>query len=371
MNYGDVMNIKKMSIEQKFGQMLMIGLDAYDINDEIIELIEKYKIGGVILYKKNYTSIESMIDFINKIKIINKNNIPLFIAIDQENGIVNRFPKDINRIYSAYKQACTKNMKIINSVNDITTYLLKSVGINMNFAPDLDILRDEKSKAVGNRSYGKTKEDVIMYGLPFMECLRQNGIIPVVKHFPGHGATNKDSHFTIPFIKKTDALEENDLIPFEAAIKKNAPAIMIGHLRLNGYGLLPASLNKKIIEEKLLQKYSYKGLVVTDDLKMSVLKYIYGFKGAIKKAIDAGNNMIMIKYQKGDIKHYKKLFKKINNYEINVDHIENSFKKIIELKKEYDINNEKISSKINIDLVNKKINSINKYIEKEVKKVIK
>ena len=154
------MNFNKLSLEEKFGQMILLGLDVYDINDEIIEIIKEYKIGGVVLYKKNYTSLETMIEVINKLKNLNKDNkIPLFIGIDQENGRVNRLPKDILRIYSAKKQAKTENMKIIDTINKLTTYILGSIGINMNFAPVMDIY-DNKSKVLYKRCFCGNSDDV-------------------------------------------------------------------------------------------------------------------------------------------------------------------------------------------------------------------
>ena len=362
------MNFNKLSLEEKFGQMILIGLDIYDINDEIIELIQKYKIGGVVLYKKNYTSIETMIEVVNKLKKINEiNKIPLFISIDQENGRVNRFPKDIARISSAAKQAKTKNMKVINAVNELTTYLLSAVGINMNFAPDLDIVRSDKNKAIGNRSYGTNIEDVIKYGLPFMKQMQKNNIISVVKHFPGHGATNKDSHFVIPKIKDIKALENEDIKVFENAIKEGADAIMVGHLILKGYGLKPATINKKIIDDYITKKYKYKGLLVTDDLRMNTLRYIYGLKRSIQKSIEAGHNVLMIKYKKGDAsKLYKKLLEMVKFCEIDPELINESAKKIVTIKKKYKLTNEPINSKLNIELINNKIKKINSVIDKDL-----
>lgn len=362
------MNFNKLTFEEKFGQMIMIGLDTYEINDEIIELIRKYKIGGIVLYKKNYTSIETMIELINKLKQSNKNNnIPLFIGIDQENGKVNRFPKEINKIYNASKQAKTGNLKIINSINDITTYLLKSFGININFAPVLDINKDLKNKSVGNRSYGSNKEDVIKYALPYMKIMKENNIISVVKHFPGHGATNKDSHFTIPYIKNLDNLINNDVVPFEKAIENGADAIMIDHVKLKGYGLNPATTNKRIIKENLINKYNYNGLIITDDLRMGYRKYIFGLRKKVEKSIEAGNDIIMIKYKKGDIsKIYKALYKMVKNYEIDIEKINNSAKKIVNIKKKYQINDTLINSKLDIKLINKKIKDLNNLIDKEL-----
>lgn len=362
------MNFNKLTLEEKFGQMIMLGLDTYEINDEIIELIEKYKIGGVVLYRNNYTSIETMIEVINKLKKINeKNKVPLFIGIDQENGRVNRLPKDITRIRSAFKQAKTQNMKIINVCNDITTYVLSSVGINMNFAPVLDINRNIKNRAIGDRSYGNNVEDVTKYALPFMKSMQENNVIPVIKHFPGHGATNKDSHFVIPKINDIEKLEKEDMLVFENAIKNGADAIMIGHLILKGYGFKPASINKKIINKYLIEKYNYKGLIITDDLRMNTLKYIYGLKRSIRSSIDAGCNIMMIKYKKGDIyRIYKDLYKMVRLCEIDPELVNNSAKKIVAMKKKYKVNNAKIDVQLDLKLINDKIAKVNNAIDKQL-----
>lgn len=361
------MNLNKLTFEEKFGQMLLLGLDVYEINDEIIELIEKYKIGGVVLYRKNYTSIETMIEVVNKLKKINRGNkLPLFIAVDQENGIVNRFPKDITRIYSPYKQAKTENMKILNSVNELTTYLLKSVGVNMNFAPVLDINRDNKNKLVTSRSYGKNKEEVVKYGIPFMKCMQDAGVISVIKHFPGHGATEKDSRFGMPWLDNLEELQSEDMYPFEQAIKNNVDAIMTGHLRIKGYGLKPVTYNKKIIDNFLIDKYSYKGLIVTDDLRMGIMR-LFNLKKKIAKCVEAGNNIIMVKYKKGDIlRVYKSLYKMVRNYEIDIEKINNSYKKIINIKKKYNLNDEVLSTNLDVLLINQRIKKINDAIDKEL-----
>lgn len=361
------MNIDKLSLEEKLGQMLMIGLDVYEINEEIIELIEKYKVGGVVLYRKNYTSLETMNDVINRLKRINRGNkIPLFIAIDQENGRVNRFPKEILGIYSPYKQSKTDNINIINSANELTTYLLKSLGVNMNFAPVLDINRDYNNKIVSSRSYGKNKEDVIKYALKFMKTMQENNIISVVKHFPGHGATDRDSRFGMPWLDDYNLLQNEDMVPFKEAIKNNCDAVMTGHLRIKGYGIKPVTYNKKIIEECLIKNYNYNGLVITDDLRMGIMR-LFSLKSRIIKCVEAGNDIIVIKYKKGDIKRvYKDLYKRVNNCEIDIDKIENAYKKIVKMKKKYEINDREIKAKLDISLINKKIKSINKAIEKGV-----
>lgn len=352
---------KKIDLKSKFFQTILLGLDVYDLNDEIIKLIKEYNIGGIVLYKKNYTSLDTMINFINKLKSINQNGIPLFIAIDQENGRVNRFPKDVERMYNALKIAEINDMKIADEINKITAYILKNTGVNMNFAPVLDIYRSDKNKVIGNRSYG-AKENIVKYGFSFMKELQNNNIISVVKHFPGHGLTIKDSHFVLPKIKDVDVLEKEDIKVFYDAIKNGADSIMVGHLLLKGFGHIPASLNKSIISNYLLSK-KFNGLLVTDDLRMNSLRFFNNLRKSVKKSIEAGNNVIMIKYKKGDIKLYKKLTKMVEKCEIDPECIDNSYKKIIKFKEKYNVNNELIQNKINLEKINKRIKIINEYID--------
>lgn len=349
-----------MEIKEKFGQMLMLGLNVYDLNDNIIKIIKEYKIGGVVLYKKNYSDTKTMINFINKLKEINKDNHPLFIAIDQENGRVNRLPSEILRMPSANKLAKSSNIEIVNECNEIMSQILSSVGVNMNLAPVLDIIRDNDNKVIGNRSYGDNYHDVIKYGLPLAKTLKENGIIPVIKHFPGHGITKGDSHIIIPKITDIEEMEKNDLKVFEEAINNGIDAIMVGHLRIKGYGLKPATMNKKIVNNYLKD---YDGLLITDDVKMNIIKYIFGLKNIIKNCIESNMNVIMIKYEKDDEKTFNKIIKMIENNEIENKLIEESYEKIINIKNKYKLNNSTITAKINLEKINSRISSINNLVK--------
>ena len=330
----------------------MLGLDIDQINDEIISLIRDYKIGGIVLYKKNYSDTVSMVNFINSLKKINHDNIPLFISIDQENGRVNRLPDDINRMPSALK--LSGNIEKINKVNELTSLILKSVGVNMNYAPVLDILHYEDNTAIGDRSYGNNYEDVIKYGIPFMKTLTENEIISVIKHFPGHGLINGDSHFVIPKITDLNGLKK-DIIPFKEAINNGSDAIMVGHLRIKGCGIKPASMNKKIIKKYL---NNYNGLLITDDVMMNVMRYLFGIKRIFKDSINAGMNVIMIKYKPGLLNVIKKLYHLYSCGYFNGEKVKNSYEKIVNIKKKYNINNDIINNSLNISEINKRINDL-------------
>lgn len=334
------MNIKDLSLEEKIGQLFMIGLEE-KTDEQIKNLIQENKIGGIILYKGNYSTYEEMLSYVNKIKKTNrKNNIPIFISIDQEGGRVNRMPLEIEKIRNATKIAETKNVELVRESGRIIGEMLNKTGVSMDYAPVLDIRRFEEKHAIGNRCYGENKEDVSKYGIEVMKQMQNEKIIPVVKHFPGHGLTKKDSHFRIPRIKeKTEVLEKEDMVPFENAIKEGAEAIMIGHLIIEDVDKkYPASLSKEVIQKYLIEKYNYKGLIITDDLKMMAIRLHYNIKKAVVKAIEAGNDIVMIGMP------YKKLkkiisyvIKQVEDGKIDIEKINKSVEKIIKIKEKYNI----------------------------------
>lgn len=360
------MEIKKLKIEQKIGQMLIIALEEKNITQKTINIIQKYNIGGIILYRKDYNNYQEMIDLINKLKEINRvNEIPIFISIDQEGGRVNRMPSEILKMKSANELASIHNIDIVKKSAKIISEMLSKTGINLNYAPVLDIKNFKKEHAIGDRCYGENKEDVSIYGIEFMKELSKGGVLPVVKHFPGHGATKKDSHVMLPIVKKSkEKLENEDIKPFKEAIENGADAIMIGHILVKDIDKkYPASLSKKMIQEYLVEKLKFKGLIITDDLKMLAVRLRYPLKKAVTLAINSGNNMIMIgtKYKKIE-KIIKNASKKIKNGKIDINRINESLEKIVSVKKKYNVNDNEVAG-FDIEDINKKIEKLNKKIE--------
>lgn len=198
------MEIEELSIKEKIGQMVMIGLDTNYITDRIKNMIQNYKIGGVILYRKDFSTYQDMLKLIKELKEFNQNNkIPLFIAIDQEGGRVNRMPKEIKNLPSANLVATIGRQELVSESANIIGELLYKSGINLNFAPVLDIKRFNDRTAIGDRSYGTDKDIVTESGIKAMKELQKNKIVSVIKHFPGHGATKQDSHHFLPIINKS------------------------------------------------------------------------------------------------------------------------------------------------------------------------
>lgn len=367
------MEIKELSIEEKIGQMIIIGMDTNYITDRIKTMITKYKIGGIILYRRNFNTYQDMIKLIKELKELNKcNKIPLFISIDQEGGRVNRMPKEIENLPAANKIATVGGIEILKESAQITGEILRKSGYNLNFAPVLDIKRFGNGHSIGDRSFSEDKEKVAECGVAVMQELQKQGVVSVVKHFPGHGSTTIDSHYMLPIInKKMSQLEKEDMYPFEEAIKNGADAILVGHLLIRkATGIYPASLSRKFISRYLRKKYKYKGIIITDDLKMRAIKFLYGHDLAVKKAFQAGNDVIVFRFNKDEEKRViEKIIKLAKLGKIKENRINKSVKRIINIKQKYNISDTEKIDGIDINEINDKIVNIKNKINKKETKI--
>ena len=337
-------NIHELSLEEKIGQMIIIGLNTETAVKNLEEIIEKYKVGGVLLYKRNYhQNYEEMIDLINKIKTLNqKNKIPIFISIDQEGGRVNRTPKEFKNLPAASKLVKKSGKEdFVKCSGEITGEVLHKLGVNMDFAPVLDIKRFADNHAIGDRAYSENIDEVSKYGLEYMQALQKNGVISVVKHFPGHGVTKTDSHFRLPKIEEEiETLEKEDMQPFKVAIEHKVDGILMGHLKISKVtGNLPASMSKRFITKYLRKKYRYNGLVITDDVRMKGVRIRYGKNNAVKKAFFACNDMIIFKYD-NDISVIDKIIQLAKENKIKMKRINKSVMRILKVKEQYELKDE-------------------------------
>lgn len=331
--------LENLSIEEKVGQMLMVGLDGIRNLKQVKNLVKKYKITGVLLYKRDYKNYREMINLINEFrKLGRENKIPLFIAIDQEGGRVNRMPNEFKNLPPANTLA---KEGLVEKASEITGKMLKNTGFNFNFAPVLDIKRFPDNHAIGDRAFSNSLEEVTKCGIEYINEIKKYNVVPVIKHYPGHGATAKDSHFSLPKIdKEKESLEKEDLIPFNKAIENGADALLVGHLRIKGvtHGL-PATMSKSFIRKYIRKKNKFNGVIITDDVRMKAVKILYGKKKALEKAFIAGNDIVLFKYNLGDEKLIDKIINDVKIGKINIGKINRSVKRILKLKEKYQIEN--------------------------------
>ncbi len=339
------------------GNILFVGLNTTD-REIIRKLIWECHVGGITLYRSLYKNYEEMIEIINYIKKLSQEaNYNVLIGIDQECGRVNRLPEEFKNIRSAY--ALKGNPDNFFEEAKIMGTILNSSGINVNFAPVLDIKRFEDNHAIGNRALGNDILTISKNANSYITEIKKHNVIPVVKHFPGHGATLLNSHHFMPIILNTDKLFQEDILTFKDAIDNDIDFIMVGHFLVKNYGIFtPSSISKKIVQ-LLRDNLKYNNLIITDDLTMGPLKLIYK-PYLIKKAINNGVNIIMIKYYDNFFKDYKKLIKYYNINKLNKDNINKSLDMLNNLKEKYHVNTDLIDNSLDIEEINKEIENLNK-----------
>ena len=324
--------IDEMSLEEKIGQLLIISYRKDDIKEKLPTILEEVKPGGFILFSENITTYDDTINLIKSIK--NNNDIPLFIGIDEEGGNVQRLKN-----LKDYKTSDIPYMSYVKTINDaynlgkVIAEELRVFGINLDFAPVIDCNWDNPKSVIGKRAFEGDYTTVAKLGVSLAKGLKNNKVIPTYKHFPNHGATATDSHQDLPVINKTEEeLLNNDLIPYQEAIKNNADMIMISHLALPKItkDYTPASLSYEIITNLLKKKLGFKGLVVTDALNMQALTKNYSEKEILIKAINAGADLLLM--PEDPVNAVKIIKEAVNGGLISEERINESVEKILSLK---------------------------------------
>ena len=327
--------LENMSLEEKIGQMLMIFYRSGEFDTTLENSLRTVKPGGMIFFSENFTSYKKSIDLIKKVK--ETSDIPMFISIDQEGGKVQRIKeltdKEVSIIPSMYDVGLKDDLELTTKVGKVIGEELRVFGINMDFAPVMDVYENEENTVIGKRSFGTDAKTVSKQALALGKGLKESGIIPVYKHFPGHGNTSVDSHYDLPVVEKTkEELLEDDLIPFIDAIKNNEDVIMIGHLAVPSItgDDTPASLSRTIITDLLKEELGFKGLVITDALNMGALTNNYTQDEVYVKAINAGVDILLM--PNGSKNALDSIKESVKKGLISEETINNSVKKILTLK---------------------------------------
>lgn len=331
--------INSMTLDEKIGQMIITGFDGSEYNDDMDRLINEYKVGGVILFARNIEDSSQMIELTRALQE-NNNNIPLFISIDEEGGRVSRLPDDIEKFPAAFDIGLINNDQTAYENGKEIGYILKRLGINLDYAPVLDIYSNENNTVIGDRAFSKEESIVSTMGIATMEGIEDADIIPVVKHFPGHGDTEVDSHYGLPIVYKTlEELRNFEFIPFVKAIESGCDVIMVSHIILNEVDSSnPASLSKIVISDLLRKDLEFDKVVITDDMSMGAITSIMSIEEACIKSIEAGCDILLLGNAYEEIEQVINSIKlKLYNGEISEEQINKSVKRILELKKKYNM----------------------------------
>ena len=331
--------INSMTLDEKIGQLIITGFNGSEYNDDMDRLINEYKVGGVILFARNIEDSNQMIDLTRALQE-NNNNLPLFISIEEEGGRVSRLPDDVEKFPSAFTIGLINDQQTAYENGKEIGYTLKRLGINLDYAPVLDIYSNENNTVIGDRAFSTEESIVSTMGIATMEGIEDADIIPVVKHFPGHGDTEVDSHYGLPIVYKTlEELRNFEFIPFVKAIESGCDVIMVSHIILNEVDSSnPSSLSKIVISDLLRKDLEFDKVVITDDMSMGAITSIMSIEEACIKSIEAGCDILLLGNAYEEIEQVIKSIKlKLYNGEISEEQINKSVKRILELKKKYNM----------------------------------
>lgn len=317
-----------LSQDEKLGQLFIVALytnkDENHIN-QVRNIVTNDKIGGLILMQD---------DAAREINLVNefqqKSKVPLMIGMDAEWGLYQRI-NTAHKFPWAMTLGAIQDKDLIYQMAAKIAEDCKRMGINWDFAPVVDVNTNPNNPIIGNRSFGSEVSNVTQSALSYANGLQDNNILAAIKHFPGHGDTNTDSHLDLPVVSHNlDRLNKIELAPFKALMNKGIGGVMVAHLYVpsleSGKGI-PASISKNIITGLLKEKLGYKGLIITDALNMGAVanKYKPGELDAL--AFKAGNDIML--FSQGVSEGKKLIQKAIDKGEISQSRVEESVKKIL------------------------------------------
>lgn len=362
--------------------------------DGLRDVLTQYNIGGVILFSENIVSSTQLITLTYTMQqaMSSKNLPPLLIAVDQEGGRVARLPTSMLAAFSGslsigatYHQHGTA---FSDNVSRSIGATLHSYGINTNFAPSLDINSERDNPVINVRSFGEDPNQVAELGQAFVDGLQDQGVISVVKHFPGHGDTNTDSHTGLPRVSHSrDEAFKGDLLPFQQLINSDRPPAMVmsAHIQYpsldsttikdkhGGSLVVPATLSRKILHDVLRVELGFKGVIVTDALDMAGISRYFEPETAMLKAYQAGADLALMPFSirtPDDIVLFEQLMsrvsKRIIDGELPHREFERSYQRILSMKSDFELHEyvEKALSWRLGDIINSPIREKNKQLEK-------
>ena len=317
-----------LSQDEKLGQLFIVALytnKGEEFINQIRNIVKNEKIGGLILMQDDAAR---EINLVNEFQ--SQSKVPLMIGMDAEWGVFQRIAK-AHKYPWAITLGAIQDKNLITEMSAKIAEDCKRMGINWDFAPVVDVNTNPNNPIIGNRSFGSDVNNVVNSALAYSNGLQDNRILAAIKHFPGHGDTDKDSHLDLPVVSHNlERLEKIEIAPFKALMNKGIGGVMVAHLyvpSLENEKGIPASVSKKIVTGLLKEKLGYKGLIITDALNMGAVANKFKAGELDAMAFKAGNDIMLFSQ---DVATGKKLIQKaIDNGEIQQNRVEESVKKIL------------------------------------------
>jgi beta-N-acetylhexosaminidase len=275
------------------GEALAIGFDGTALPDDVAALAEDAGLGGLVLFARNCASLESLLALTAASRRLGPD---VLLLVDHEGGRVHRLPPPFTRFPPAAVVGRAGDPALAGAVARAMARELRAAGFDSGLAPVLDCLMDPRNVVIGDRAFGTDPERVAACGAAFVQAALETGLIPVGKHFPGHGRTVLDSHVALPETDApTDALDAVELVPFRRAFAAGCPAVLVAHIRYRALDpVWPASLSAGVIDGLLRRRLGFTGLVLSDDLEMGALAARWDAGTAAARFLEAGGDLALV-----------------------------------------------------------------------------
>lgn len=327
-----------MSLDEKIGQLIMMGINTSRLSPSVEQYLKEIKPGGVILFRKALRTQEQTRELIGQIQEVSsgaRGGIPLFVAVDQEGGKVNRVDLGLTHIPGNMAISVTGREKYARIAGEINGMELHSMGINVNLAPCVDVLHVATNEVIGTRSFGSEILPVGQFANAYFNGLKKYQVLGCAKHFPNHGVVEEDSHHVLP---QSDLKQEQifkDLLPYRMLINNNIDMIMPAHISWTGMDEpnLPGTFSKKMIVGLLRNKLEYSGVVISDAIEMQAISSMSSYADAAVNFIKAGGDIILIGKRDLRIKEIVQgMHAAVQKGEISETRINESVKRVLKLK---------------------------------------
>jgi beta-N-acetylhexosaminidase len=275
------------------GYLLAVGFDGTRLPDGVAALAERSGLGGVVLFTRNCPSLETVVSLTAQARNLDPD---MLVMVDHEGGRVHRLPPPFTRFPPAAAVGRCGEPRLAAAVARAMARELRAAGFDSGLSPVLDCLLDPANTVIGDRAFATGPDTVAALGVAFVDAMLPSGLVPVAKHFPGHGLTSVDSHHALPETAATLAdLERGELVPFRAVLAAGCPAVLVAHVRYRALDAEnPASLSPEIVSGLLRGRLGFDGLVVSDDLEMAAVAAGWGVAEAARRFLGAGGDLALI-----------------------------------------------------------------------------
>ena len=342
-----------LSIEEKLGQLFIVGFPGKTVPNSLRNTVKEKRFGNFIYFGENVEKNLGVAAMSNQIQdlVLDEVGIPAFIAMDHEGGMVVRFTENATHFIGNMGLAATGNALNAYNVGKYSGMELRHYGVNLNFAPVMDVNNNPQNPVIGVRSFSDDPEVVSSYGINLIKGYSEANVLTTAKHFPGHGDTVVDSHYGLPKINHNkERLYEIELAPFIDAINAGVDSIMSAHIIFSAFdNELPATLSYKVLTELLREELGFGGLIITDEMRMQAIRDNFGVAEAGIMALKAGADMLLYAESTStSVEAYNGVLNAIKAGEISEARIDESVYRVIKTKIKYGLFEDN-QAKLNLD----------------------